>query len=138
VLVIEPDEEVFRDMQHKQHLFPSVQGRSDQEFLQQYLHQWVRQPELHLDHVYNMCTGHLDRYHELFGYDLTERPGPNSVKVLHYWGTEKPWKAKPPLHPGRSLYQRAHALWWEAYNQARQRRALRHEARPPAAPLQAG
>jgi alpha-N-acetylglucosamine transferase len=124
VLVLEPDEEVFRDTQHKQHIYPSVEGRSDQEFLQQYLAGWINQPQLHLNHAYNMCVGHLDRYHALFGYDLTAGCVPNSVKILHYWGEEKPWKQMSPTAGQGPLYRKAHALWWQVYRQAKQRMGL--------------
>ncbi|CAA9285525.1 MAG: hypothetical protein AVDCRST_MAG56-4215 [uncultured Cytophagales bacterium] len=118
VLVLEPDPSLADDMLRAQHRLPSTKGRGDQGFLQRYFPDWPSRSDLHLDHRYNLYAGHLDRYHELFGYDLTDEKTDRSVCLVHYWGPRKPWYAKAPGPSKGPLHTRAFQRWWQVFEEA--------------------
>jgi alpha-N-acetylglucosamine transferase len=88
LMVIEPSLSLYDDMMAKLESLYSRAG-GDQDFLQAYYPNWPNRPELHLDHSYNMFHSHLDRYQQLFGYQLYGQNKP--VKVIHFIGASKPW-----------------------------------------------
>ncbi len=109
LMVIEPAFSIYDDMMAKLPLLYTPSG-GDQDFLHAYYPDWANRPELHLDHTYNVFHTHLDRYHQLFGYELTRdrqardrqasdrqassRP---PVKVIHFIGEYKPWLIKAEI-----------------------------------------
>lgn len=105
LMVIEPAEVDARDMLGRAMASGKLvvgQG-GDQPLLYALFPDWPKQQELHLDHKFNMPHKHLDRYHELFGYQLIrgttisafEQEDEKTVHVVHYGGRPKPWQSKP-------------------------------------------
>jgi alpha-N-acetylglucosamine transferase len=88
LMVIEPSLSLYDDMMAKLESLYSAYG-GDQDFLQAYYPNWPNRSELHLDHSYNIFHSHLDRYQQLFGYQLHGCNQP--VKVIHFIGAAKPW-----------------------------------------------
>jgi lipopolysaccharide biosynthesis glycosyltransferase len=103
LLVVEPKKELFEDMIRQVPIFNVAE---EQAFLHMYYPDWKDDAELHLDHGYNMYPGFLDRYHDLYGYDLD-----NKVRVLHFWGPHKPWNAGVILLPENRLLRRSIQKW---------------------------
>jgi lipopolysaccharide biosynthesis glycosyltransferase len=109
LMVIEPAFSIYDDMMAKLAALYKPSG-GDQDFLHAYYPDWADRPELHLDHTYNVFHTHLDRYHQLFGYELVadrqaisrqaisrssiRRP---PVKVIHFIGEYKPWLIKAEI-----------------------------------------
>jgi alpha-N-acetylglucosamine transferase len=118
-MVIEPDAALFADLVRLKDVLPSADG-GDQGFLHNYFPDWSKLPHLHLDHSNNLYAGHLNRYHELFGYHLPVAGKPadaRTVRVVHFWGPFKPWDfGRVDYQPG--LHNDAFRLWWENFEQA--------------------
>jgi glycogenin len=105
LMVIEPSWQLYEDMLAKlPELYLPAGG--DQDFLNAYYPDWPRQPEKHLDHAYNIFHEHVDRYQQLYGYELSS--GANgkrdwgsvdrkAIKVIHFVGERKPWLIKDAL-----------------------------------------
>jgi alpha-N-acetylglucosamine transferase len=105
LMVVEPSRSLYDDMMAKLELLYSAYG-GDQDFLQAYYPNWPNRPELHLDHSYNIFHSHLDRYQQLFGYQIHSRTNP--VKVIHFIGASKPWLIQADiLRSMTSVRQRA-------------------------------
>ncbi len=116
-LVIEPNPQQLQDILQMLPLLPS-KDRGDQGFLHHYFPDWPSRSDLHLDHRYNLYAGHLDRYHELFGYDLTDEKTDRSVCLVHYWGPRKPWYAKVPAASKGPLHEKSFRLWGQVLEEA--------------------
>jgi len=135
LLVVEPQKvdakEMFSEIGKLE-----VRGPGDQDFLHAYYPDWPKQRELHLDHKFNMLAEFLDRYHELFGYQLircttiseSEREDEKTVHVVHYigQGAMKPWRFNDSLVDPRdvtkvlsplSLFVRSVRLWRDFYHE---------------------
>jgi glycogenin len=104
LMVIEPSWQLYEDMLAKlPELYLPAGG--DQDFLNAYYPDWPHQPEKHLDHSYNIFHEHVDRYQQLYGYELNggKRKGDwssadrKAIKVIHFVGERKPWLIKDAL-----------------------------------------
>jgi Glycosyl transferase family 8 len=94
LMVIEPAFSLYDDMIAQLAALYNPAG-GDQDFLQAYYPDWADRPELHLDHGYNLFHTHLDRYQQLFGYQINDAQKP--VKVVHFIGEYKPWLIKAEI-----------------------------------------
>jgi alpha-N-acetylglucosamine transferase len=97
LMVIEPSSDLYSDMIEKVGKIEKVERGGDQDFLQAYYPEWVKQKELHLDHQYNIFNCHLDEYRKL-GYVIKGKGKP--VKVIHYIGGVKPWEFNMKKYTG--------------------------------------
>ena len=120
---------------------PLTRG-GDQAILYANFPDWPKQQELHLDHKFNMFDRHLDRYRELFGYQLirgttitaSEQENERTVHVVHHVGRPKPWQHKP-WHllsqlagriPNGPLFLQSLRLW-RCFRQEMQESAVLHD-----------
>ncbi|MDX1661652.1 MAG: glycosyltransferase [Gemmatimonadota bacterium] len=126
VLVLEPDEAVFRDMRSRLEGWLDDVGFADQAFLNAYFPDWYEGPAEHrLPFTYNVN-------HALYHVPPAWERLRDDWRVLHFPGPRKPWSL-PWGWPVRALHAvlarrgwRADgpspmALWWEVWNDA-----LRH------------
>jgi glycogenin len=94
LMVIEPSLDLYNDMMSKIRE-NATKYPGDQDFIQAYYPDWPSQKELHLDTKYHIFHSDLEQYNKLFGYQLNNSK--NSVKVIHYIGSVKPWQKKQEI-----------------------------------------
>ena len=96
LMVIEPSLELYNNMMNIIKENPTSQYAGDQDIIHSYFPDWPLKKELHLDVKYHMFHSDLKEYNKLFGYEISHNK--NSVKVIHYIGTVKPWHIKEKLY----------------------------------------
>ena len=117
MLVIKPNQKMYHDMISKVSLLPSKDG-SDQGFLQSYFPDWENEIILHLDQGYNMFSGFLNQFHHLFFYDFAAKTPRKVIKMIHFWGDNKPWiRGREAIIHLYGLEAFANTLWWKTYDQ---------------------
>jgi len=117
LLVIEPDEILFRNLINLIGKLPSYEG--DQGLLQMYFSSWPTSPGLHLDQHFNIPVNYIDTYCRLHGFrfQYSRSTLKTDISVIHYWGPDKPWRINPITFRSMPLtkYRQACLLWWDFY-----------------------
>ncbi|MFN3850390.1 MAG: glycosyltransferase family 8 protein [Spirosomataceae bacterium] len=117
VLVVEPDQSIFEDMVAQIGKLPSEDG-GDQGFLQSYFYNWPHQKHLHLDQGYNMFSGFLNHFNDLFGYDFRQKKPERIIKAIHFWADFKPWvRGRDATQNLYGLEAEANLLWWQLHDE---------------------
>lgn len=88
-MVIKPEE----GLSHKLiEIIPKVSRKKeffgDQDIIQEYYNTWEYDKDKILDETYNIFFCYMEYYIKKLEYDLK---GNNSIKIVHFTGSEKPW-----------------------------------------------
>lgn len=117
LMVLEPSARAFETLLQKARGL-KTDGESYRSYLGLFHPQWYDTQSLHLAFNYNVFAAYLDSYFELHPGQLfnQQTPGTSVVKVLHFWGSHKPWNTPDP---GRGLgrYGQALEVWHKCFGE---------------------